>query len=191
MSVSDRAKQRLIDYFAFNPAWVAAARPLADGVCSRLLFEGEDIVWSLVRRNGCSILEPGEPENPDLQFVFSEGAIDYLTELDEASIGDFAARLYECAFLLDDQRMAELTVISSMGQILKRGYWKIALKGGFQVLKIARAHGIGGPRDFQRIIGLLQGKNSADVRAAIRATRKDAAAPPAAPSDEPPPAASV
>ncbi len=173
MTVSREAKEKLIAFFADHPAWVEAARPLPDGVCSRLRFAGDDQVWSLIRRGGRSVLEPGEPPNPDLDFVFSEGAIAYMTELDDATIGDFATRLYECCFLLDESRLVELRVIAGVGQLFRHGYWKIVLKGGWKVLKIARAHGIGTPGDLRRVFGLLRHKNSADVRAAIAALRKE------------------
>lgn len=174
--VTEHAKRKLIDYFAMHPAWVSAAKPLADGVCSRLRFEGEEKVWRLIRRNGVSVLEPGEPDNPDFDFVFSEGAIDYLTELQEGSIGDFATRLYECCFLLPEDKRVEFQVLAPVSQILKRGYWKIALKGGLKVLRIARQHGLGSLDDIKRLFGLLQGKSSSEVRAAILATRRDSAA---------------
>jgi hypothetical protein len=171
MAVSQAAKQRLIDYFLTNPAWVSAARPLGEGVCSALRFQGEPEPWRLIRRNGQSVLEPGEPDAPDLFFEFSEGSIAYLTELENASIGDFATRLYECAFLFDEDRRIEVQVVGPISQIIRRGYWKIVLKGGLQVLRIARAHNIGSVEDLRRLFGMLQGKNSAEVREAIRAAR--------------------
>lgn len=171
--VPDEAKRRLVNYFAENPAWVSAAKPLGDGVCSRVYFFGEDTEWNLVRRNGVSVLEPGRADNPDFEFTFSEGAINYMTELAEGTIGDFATRFYECCFLMDEARRVEFQVVSSVSQIVRRGYWIIVLKGGFKVLKIARQHGIGGVQDIKRLFGLLRGKSSAEVRAAILAVRKD------------------
>lgn len=170
--VSDAAKQHLVRYFAENPAWISAAKPLGEGVASRVMFVGDEREWNLVRRGGVSVLEPGAPVNPDFEFIFSEGAIQYMTELPEGTIGDFATRLYECCFLLDEARRVDFRVVSGVGQILRRGYWIIALKGGFKVLKIARQHGIGGVDDIKRLFGLLQGKSSADVREAILAVRK-------------------
>lgn len=170
--VSEEAKQRLVRYFAENPAWMSAAKPLGDGVASWVRFVGDDRDWNLVRRGGKSVLEPGTPVNPDFEFVFSEGAINYMTELDNGTIGDFATRLYECCFLLDDDHRVEFRVVSSVGQIIRRGYWVIALKGGFKVLKIARQHDIGGVDDIKRLFGLLRGLGSAEVREAILAARK-------------------
>lgn len=172
MPVTEAAKQRLIDYFGKHPAWKSAAAPLADGVCSALQFEGEPEAWRLIRRNGESILELGEPVNPDFSFTFSEGAIAYLTELEDATIGDFATRLFECCFTMGEDRRIELRVISSVGQIVKRRYWIIAVKGGMKVLKIARAHGLGSLTDFRRVMGLLQHKSSAEVREALLAQKK-------------------
>ncbi len=176
MPVSEAAKQKLIDFFAIHPAWVSAAKPLGDGVCSKLRFAGEDAPWCLIRRDGKSVLEPGEPVEPDFLFVFSEGAIQYMTELDDATIGDFATRLYECCFLFDEDLRVELQVLSPVSRILRNGYWKIALKGGFKVLKIARKHGIGGVRDIRRVFGLMQGKNSEEVRLILLENQKKAEA---------------
>ena len=171
MPVSDEAKKRLVDYFAHHPSWISAAKPLGDGVCSSVKFTGEGQAWRLIRQEGKSVLETGLSENPDFDFTFSEGAIYYLTELEDGSIGDFATRFYECCFLLDEERRVEFQVVSGVGQILKRGYWKIALKGGLKVLKIARQHNLGGVNDVRRLFGLLRGKPSADVREAILAAR--------------------
>jgi hypothetical protein len=172
--VSEEAKQRLITFFATNPAWMSAAKPLGEGVSSRLYFAGDEREWRLIRRKGVSVLEPGPAENPDFSFTFTEGAVDYMTELQDGSIGDFATRMYECCFLLDDDQRIDFQVVSSVAQVIRRNYWIIVLKGGFKVLKIARQHGIGGVQDFKRLFGLLRGKNSAEVRAAILNVRKDA-----------------
>lgn len=163
-TVSEDARQRLIQFFAEHPAWVNAARPLPDGVCSQLFFAGDPTPWRLIRREGKSVLEPGEPEKPDFGFVFSQGAIDYMTEPVDATIGDFAVRLYECCFIMDEDRRVELQVIAPISQIVRNGYWKIALKGGWKVMKLARAHGIITVRDVRRVFGLLRGQNSAAVR---------------------------
>lgn len=170
--VTEETKQRLIRYFAENPAWISAAKPLGDGVASRVRFVGDEREWSLVRRNSVSVLEPGPPNNPDFEFIFCEGSALYLTELEHGTIGDFATRLYECCFLLDEERRTEFRIVSSVGQIIRRGYWVIALKGGFKVLRIARQHGIGGVSDIRRLFGLLQHKGSADVREHILSARK-------------------
>jgi hypothetical protein len=170
--VTEATKQKLVRYFAENPAWISAAKPLGDGVASRVRFVGDDREWNLVRRGGVSVLEPGDPVNPDFEFIFCEGSVHYLTDLEHGTIGDFATRLYECCFLLDEERRTEFRIVSSVGQIIRRGYWVIALKGGFKVLRIARAHGIGGVNDFRRLFGLLQHKGSADVREHILAARK-------------------
>jgi hypothetical protein len=172
MPVSLEARRKLIHYFATHPAWVKAAQPLGEGVCSALRWMDDPEPWRLIRRDGISILEPGEPENPDFSFVFSEGAVEYLTGAENGTIGDFATRLYECCFLLDADRRVDFQVIAPISQILKRGYWKVALKGGFQVMKMARAHGIGSAKDIRRIFGLLRGQNSAAVREAILSARK-------------------
>lgn len=171
--VSEEAKQRLVHYFAENPAWVSAAKPLGDGVSSRVRFVGDDREWNLVRRGGKSVLEPGIPQNPDFEFVYTEGAVNYMTEIADGTIGDFATRLYECCFLLDEDRRVEFRVVSSVGQIIRRGYWIIALKGGFKVLKMARQHDIGGVDDIKRLFGLVRGLGSAEVREAILAARKN------------------
>ena len=170
-SVPEEARQRLIEFFATHPAWVSAARPLPDGVCSQLFFAGDPTPWRLIRRGGQSVLEPGEPDQPDFGFVFSEGAIDYMTEPDDATIGDFAVRLYECCFVMDEDYRVELQVLSPISRILRNGYWKIAMKGGWKVMKLARAHGIITIKDVRRVFGILQGRNSAEVRALFLAQR--------------------
>ncbi len=172
-TVSPEARQKLIRFFAEHPAWMEAARPLGEGVCSHVRFAGDDTDWNLVRRAGVSVLEPGEPVNPDFFFAFTEGAIAYLTEDENANIGDFATRMYECCFLLDEDRRIDFQIVSPITQILRHGYWKIAIKGGWKVMRIARAHGIGSLRDFQRVLGLLRGKNSSAVREAFLAQRRD------------------
>jgi len=127
-------------FYAENLAAVKAASSLADGASSRVEFEGDNQVYTLIRESGKSILKQGTPESPELYFRFTHAAVHYITDSPPEEIGTIAKRLIDCLKSTDPSLKVDFKVIAPLGVFHQKGYFKILKLAGVEVPKIFVKH---------------------------------------------------
>ncbi len=151
------ALETLRVFFEEHEVWQEAARPVKDGANSEVYFRSIPGEYYLIREDGKSWLRKGKAPSPDFSFVFPDEAIRRFESLNGDNISDFAMLLFELLGNEDDLNLIGFRVSGSIGQILKRGYLQVVLKGGPRVLQYAASHGIRSLGDFGRLLKSLKG----------------------------------
>ena len=158
-----QAIEQLRIFFAEHPAWVKAAKSIVDGANSEVVFDGEAAPWRLMRVDGVSVLEPGVAPSPDFTFYFTGSAIASLTQTDQkATISDFALVLFNRIISDDPRERIGFHVRAPFGQLVKRGYLRVLLRGGPAVLRFMSEHGIRSWRDFNSLVTAVRGDSTFD-----------------------------
>jgi hypothetical protein len=151
-SVADPHVTRLADFFRNHPVWSDAARWVDSRASSRVRFRhrpGE--TWRLVRRDGVSLLEPGDVSDPDFEFLFSPGAIERITRID-GDIGDFAVALFDCVAAEDPDQRVEIQIVASFSRLARRGYLRLLIAGGPALVAFGVRHGVRTLADLRRLV---------------------------------------
>ncbi len=152
----DPTIERLAELFAHHPVWLGAARPIAEGACSRVRFSHRpDEEWTLVREGDESRLQPGPCPDPDLEFVFTPAAVEALAAV-EGDVGDFAVTLFELALAADPERRVDVRVVAPFSRLARRGYVRLLITGGPKVLRFGAAHGVRGLGGLRRLVERLR-----------------------------------
>lgn len=149
---SDPEVRRLARLFLEHPAWKQAAKHIAEGSPSKIFFThrpGES--WHLMRRRGRSLLLPGPARDPDFAFRFSPQAIARLAAV-EGDVGDFAVALFSLIGERDESLRVGFRVIAPWSRLLRRGYVRLLLAGGPEVLAYGLAHGVATLPKLRRLV---------------------------------------
>lgn len=146
---------RLAERFRSDPVWVAAAALLRDDVASAVRFTHLEGPWRLVRRDGVSVLEPGEAPSPDFGFTFGPGAIERLLEA-RGDMASTAITLFECMAEREPERAIRLRLIAPPARLLQRGYIRLLWHAGPALLRFAASLGVGDLRDLLQILRALR-----------------------------------
>jgi len=139
---SDASVNRLAALFRSHPAWTRAASLLSEDACSNLRFQhrpGE--IWHLARVDGATRLAPGALRDADLELGFPPGAIERL-EATRGGIGAFAVALFELAVERDPALRVDLRILAPFSRLVRRGYLRLLVAGGPEVLAWGAAHGV-------------------------------------------------
>jgi hypothetical protein len=156
--VDDAHVDALARFFARNPACVAASRYVKVGATSKVFFAhrpGE--AWHLLRARGGSRLEPGAAADPDFAFCFPPRAIDQLTTA-AGGVGDFAVALFSSIVETDESLRVGFRVVAPWGRLARRGYVRLLLAGGPQVLAFGARHGIRTPGQLRRFVNATRSR---------------------------------
>jgi hypothetical protein len=138
----DPSVARLAALFLEHPAWVAAARHTREGVSSKVFFSHlPGAPWHLVRTGGESLLRPGPATSPDFAFRFTPASIARLAAV-EGGVGDFAITLFSLILEEDEELQVGFRIIASFPQLALRGYLRLLLASGPEVLAFGARHGI-------------------------------------------------
>lgn len=143
---------RLAELFRRHPAWVSAARSIADEATSRVYFThrpGE--AWRLEKRGGETLLLPGAGADPDFCFRFSPGAIERLAAVG-GGIGDFAVELLGLVVETDPALHVDLRIAAPFERLARRGYLGLLLRGGPRVLAFGAARGVRSLFALRRVV---------------------------------------
>ena len=154
----DARVRRLADLFRSHPAWTRAAALLSEQACSNVRFQhrpGE--VWHLARVAGETRLEPGGLPDADLELGFPPGAIERL-EATGGGIGAFAVALFGLAVEPDPSLRVDLRILAPFSRLVRRGYLRLLVAGGPEVLAWGAAHGVRTLGELRRwIAGVRRG----------------------------------
>lgn len=148
--------ERLATLFGGHPEWVAAAAYLDPRASTTVYFShrpGE--AWRLEERGGGIRLLPGSAHDPELVLRFSPGAVERLAAV-SGGIGDFAVAVFER--LLDDdpaERM-DIRIVAPFWRLVERGYVRLLLAAGPQVLRFGLVHGVRNLSDLRQLVGRLR-----------------------------------
>lgn len=160
-AADDDAVRRLTALFRAHPVWCQAARRIQEGSASRVFFPqwpGEP--WRLVRRDGVSVLEPGDADDPDLAFCFPPAAVEVL-ESTQGGVGDFALALFRLMLDEDPARRVQLRVIAPFPRLLTRGYVELLLRGGPRLLWFGATQGVRSIGDLRRLVDSVRSSDPA------------------------------
>jgi hypothetical protein len=160
-SSADPHVERLARLFREHPAWREAARHVSDETTSRVLFRhrpGER--WHLERRDGESLLLPGDAADPDFVFRFAPAAIDRLAAAG-GSIGAFAVTLFELIASDDAEARVDFRVAAPFARLVQRGYVRLLLAAGWRVLAFGARRGVRTLEDLRRLVARLQASGEA------------------------------
>jgi hypothetical protein len=138
--------------FGEHPVWTRAARRLREGAESRVAFAhrpGER--WRLLREGGRSRLLPEPARDPDLAFRFPPAAIRRLARV-EGGVGRFAVALFELMAAEDPQLRVEFRVVAPFARLVARGYLRLLLAAGPELLAFGAARGVRTLADLRRIV---------------------------------------
>ncbi len=152
----DPAIRQLERFFREHPAWVQAGRRIADGASSRVFFRhrpGEP--WRLVRREARNVLEPGSAADPDFAFCFTRPAIERLCAL-EGRMGAFAVTLFELIVEPDAEIAVGFRIVAPFTRLARRGYLRLVIEAGPEVLAFGRAHGVRNLSQLRRLVRELR-----------------------------------
>jgi hypothetical protein len=153
---ADPTVDALAALFRDHPAWIEAARHLADRVESAVSFThrpGEH--WRLVRRGGQTVLLPGRARDPDLAFRFTPASVTRLAAVG-GGVGEFAVELF--ARIVDplESERIELRIVAPFTRLVRRGYVRLLLAAGPKVAAFGAARGIRTLGDLRRLLGRLR-----------------------------------
>lgn len=154
--LADPSVARLGALFREHPAWVEAARYTKEGASSKVFFShlpGEP--WHLIRVGGESLLRPGEAVAPDLAFRFTPAAIDQLAAV-EGGIGDFAVALFSLILETDPELRIGFRIIAPFPRLVRRGYLRLLLHEGPELVAYGARHGIRNLADLRRLVARLR-----------------------------------
>jgi hypothetical protein len=166
MPSADPTVRMLAQLFRRHPAWVRAAGYVAEGAESAVSFShlpGRS--WRLVRRGGESLLLRGRARDPDFAFRFTPAAVARLAAV-RGDIGDFAVELFARILEPREERRVDFRIIAPFWRLARRGYVRLLLASGPEVLRLGASHGVTTLRDLRALV------------AARRAERPDSAGPP-------------
>ncbi len=158
---SDPVVDRLAALFADHPAWVAAAEQLDRSATSSVWFwhrPGEP--FHLEQKAGRTRLCPGAAADPDLVFRFSALAIDRLEGV-SGGIGEFAVELFERILDEDPDHAVGFRIAVPFTRLWRRGYVRLLLAAGPQVLRFGATHGIDHVGALRRFVSDLRRKKPA------------------------------
>jgi len=152
---SDPYIERLRRHFLEHPVWVDAARPIAEGAQSLVVFSHAPGVYHLHREGGKSLLLYGPPQDPDFGFRFTPRAIELLTET-EGDVGDFAVTLFTLITHPDPEVRIGFRIYAGFPRLIKRGYVQVLLRGGPKVLQYSAQKGVRTLSDLYRLLQELR-----------------------------------
>lgn len=127
-----------------------------EGASSKVFFShlpGEP--WHLIRVGGESLLRPGPPAAPDFAFRFTPAAIDRLAKV-EGGIGDFAVALFSLILETDPDLRIGFRIIAPFPRLVRRGYLRLLLHAGPELVAYGARHGVRNLRELQRVIARLR-----------------------------------
>ncbi|MFN7955374.1 MAG: hypothetical protein U0610_26860 [bacterium] len=148
---SDPYVSKLAQFFLSHPAWIAAAKNVADGASSRVYFSHVPGEFHLLRHDGQSLLLPGPTSDPDFAFRFTPPSIDAITSV-AGDVGDFAVALFRAIVDRNPEEQIGFRVVAPFRRLLVRGYVGLLLKSGPKVLRYGASHGITTVGDLRRFI---------------------------------------
>lgn len=149
---------QLAALFRDHRAWRAAAALLGEGATSAVYFAhrpGEP--WRLVRRDGVTLLEPGAADDPDFVFRFSPEAIAELAAV-HGGIGAFATVLFALIVDADEPRRVGFRIAAGFPRLVARGYLRLVLAAGPEVVRFGLAHGVATLRGLRRMVEELRAR---------------------------------
>jgi hypothetical protein len=150
--------ERLAELFRSHPAWVAAARSIADDATSRVFFThrpGE--AWRLERRRGETRLVRGPVADPDFCFRFPPGAIERLAGV-RGGIGQFAVELFTLIGEEDPALRIDFRIAAPFERLARRGYLGLLLRGGPRVIAFGAARGVRTLAALRRLVAGMVGR---------------------------------
>jgi hypothetical protein len=154
----DPSVARLAALFLEHPAWVAAARHTREGVSSKVFFSHlPGAPWHLVRVGGESLLRPGPSTSPDFAFRFTPASIARLAAV-EGGVGNFAIALFSLILEEDEELRVGFRIIASFPQLALRGYLRLLLAAGPEVLAFGARHGIATPGALRPLVAQLRAR---------------------------------
>ena len=146
------AVARLARLFLAHPAWLAAARHVAEGSASNVYFRdrpGE--VWRLERRSGVTHLEPGRTADPDFVFRFGPDSVGRLERV-SGGVADFAIALFELIEDRSPERGIDFRVAAPWRRLWRRGYARLLLDAGPRVWAFGARRGVRGWGALRRLV---------------------------------------
>lgn len=162
---SDEVIRELARLFREHPAWVAAARRIAEGSASNVYFRhrpGE--AWHLIRRDGQTRLERGAVDDPDFVFRFAPGSVARLAKV-RGGVGDFAVALFE---LIEDDSPecgVDFRVAAPWKRLWRRGYARLLVDAGPRVWAFGARRGVLNWNALRRLVVASRGRGRFDWEA--------------------------
>jgi hypothetical protein len=149
---ADPTVRTLAELFRRHPAWVRAAGYIAKGAESAVSFShlpGRS--WRLVRRGGESLLLRGRARGPDFAFRFTPAAVARLAAV-RGDIGDFAVELFGRILEPREERGMGFRVIAPFSRLVRRGYVRLLLAAGPEVVRFGASRGVTTLQDLRRFV---------------------------------------
>lgn len=159
---SDPTVEHLAALFRGHPAWVDAADHISRRATSNVYFRhrpGE--VWHLHQQAGRTQLVPGPTPDPDFVFRFTPAAVERLGNV-QGGIGAFAIELFSCVLDDDPEQGVELRVVAGFTRLAARGYVRLLLAAGPQVLAFGQRHGVPSLGALRRFVAQMRARGPAD-----------------------------
>jgi hypothetical protein len=153
---ADKSIGKLAELFRSNPSWVGAARTVREGAASAVFFShrpGEP--WQIVRREGKTLLLPGRAHRPDFAFRFTPASIDRLAAA-RGGVGGFAVELFALIIESDEDVRIGFRIIAPFASLARRGYVRLLMAGGWEVLAFGAARGVYTLADLRRLVKRLR-----------------------------------
>lgn len=155
---ADPSVAALARLYRGHPAWIQAARHIADDAESDVYFSHlPGRAWHLVRDRGTTRLLPGRSARPDFVFRFTPEAVKRLGAV-EGGVADFAVTLFGLVLEEDASRRVDLRIVSPFGELMRRGYGALLLACGPKLLAFGAARGVASPRRLRRLVEQLRAR---------------------------------
>jgi hypothetical protein len=155
---NDETIDRLAKLFVDHPAWVSAARHLSASATSSVYFSHQPgQAWRLEQHEGRTVLLAGKAPDPDFVFRFTPASVERLEAI-EGGVGEFAVTLFTL-ILEDDERLhVSLRIVAGFARLVLRGYVKLLVATGPEVLAFGAKHGIITIGALSRFVGELRSR---------------------------------
>lgn len=127
------------------------AAPLKEGACAEVQFEGDPGTYMMIKEGGKSVFKEGKPAKPEIYMKFSQGAIDYLLELEQKGVEDveeYVTRFAECILNPTPERKIEFKLCANVLTGARMGYFGMMRLGGKKAIDLVLKMGIKIPKKF-------------------------------------------
>ena len=149
--MSDSAYQKMKEYYDASPLPQEVTASLKEGAVAEVEFEGDPQIYMMIKENGRSVFRPGKPKKPEVYMKFTEGAVDYLLEVqgtDKKALQEYATRFSELILMPTKDRKVTFKLCTNVLTAGRKGYFGMMLKGGRTAVDLAAKIGLKIPKRF-------------------------------------------
>lgn len=142
---------KMREFYEKSPLAQKVAAPLKEGAVAEVEFEGDPGTYMMIKEGGKSVFKEGKPNKPQIYMKFSQGAVDYLLELEQQGTQDvqeYVARFADCILNPTPERRIQFKLCANIVTGARMGYFGMMRLGGKKALDLVLKMGIKVPKKF-------------------------------------------